>query len=489
MKNYLHPLTKDDPVSKLKLLAAWDGLSDEAIISILQHSIAQRYYSYNHDAINLAITNKNEYIRFLAAKLAVNAHDNALIEKVKNDTSALVRSNLIRLNEINFSMHPLEEIRNLEHTARLKVISEAPPATVKAIFTLVKEGVENPLNPVELSEIIRECMDMRTGDYTYHKDDLTEGMKLFKYKKIHSPSYKCVKGTLIDLIVGILPQKLVISEYEFEDFLEYLIRKSSLKKKKSHVLYECFLDRFTSSTELTLSQYAYLIDYDCFINPIINTKKSPFIDEISIIDLAKNRVPLLHDHDLQQEIFNLRLYYFSTYAISVLQKDNKNIGNFFSEEFEEIKSNIKEEVKNSAYTNKRQRQKATFNQEVGRANKSFFDLKNHFINSKNAWNSYLKLKKEIRTNECNYYLDGYFKELYKKCNFSIDMLDEEIKKARSNRKGSTDVIKYLQELEQKIDKKLGNIPDYKFLEKIIMWVAGSFCFIIIARWISHFFSG
>src|SRR5438876_658858 len=90
---YLDELMQDTTSSRLKLLAAWDGLTVDTQIKILS-----RVKEIPHELKIKALDNQNDYIRFLVShrffsrvNSTQNDEDQMLFEKISNDRSILVK--------------------------------------------------------------------------------------------------------------------------------------------------------------------------------------------------------------------------------------------------------------------------------------------------------------------------------------------------------------------------------------------------------------
>ena len=86
-------LVENTPSSRLKLLAAWDGLSIETQIKVL-HELTKGghlHLSFDREIIVKALKSPNEYIRYLAARSRDLDKDKEMIEQVAADESPLVR--------------------------------------------------------------------------------------------------------------------------------------------------------------------------------------------------------------------------------------------------------------------------------------------------------------------------------------------------------------------------------------------------------------
>ena len=66
---YMKEFLKETPSAISKLSAAWDGLSTETQIKILEEMTKGSFCKYFTDKVNLmALKSKNTYVRYLAAK-------------------------------------------------------------------------------------------------------------------------------------------------------------------------------------------------------------------------------------------------------------------------------------------------------------------------------------------------------------------------------------------------------------------------------------
>jgi len=92
MKSALHQLLEPTPGSRNKLLAAWDGLSTESRIQILDHLIEDRAKDLIMIPVaNKALTDGNAYVRYLAVQCLALTDAEADDKTLADDPSELVR--------------------------------------------------------------------------------------------------------------------------------------------------------------------------------------------------------------------------------------------------------------------------------------------------------------------------------------------------------------------------------------------------------------
>lgn len=220
MADHLEELLKDTPMSRLKLLAAWESLSAETQIKLLREisEISGRgrtEWGYSRRVKDRpiwlkALSSPSEYVRYLAAREL--RFDDEFESKVMADASPLVRSSrAIELdwpgNE-NFSRYPKEH--------KLAIVSGDFPPQAKKLANWVEHAAETKsVSDDEVCDVVLEYLcnpdalrRLHEGSYDFFGD--SESSEGFKALWGLIPK---VSSLVADFLVSRLPWRGVL-EYE-----------------------------------------------------------------------------------------------------------------------------------------------------------------------------------------------------------------------------------------------------------------------------------
>ena len=113
MADHLEELLRDTPMGRMKLLAAWDSLSAETHIRLLEEMREKGRTSVGDRPIWLkALSSQSEYVRYLAARTIGWNRDDDIWSRVTSDPSPLVRyscaSGMRHISNEYFDRYPKE---------------------------------------------------------------------------------------------------------------------------------------------------------------------------------------------------------------------------------------------------------------------------------------------------------------------------------------------------------------------------------------------
>lgn len=116
---HLEPFCQPAPSSVTKFLAAWDGLSLETILLLLEERYSNRYES--DELYNKAFQSDNPYLRYIGYKYTHAHTRNKLDEKASSDLHPLVSSAKYeaRGSYLNSELYDPEQFFNLSQQSRL----------------------------------------------------------------------------------------------------------------------------------------------------------------------------------------------------------------------------------------------------------------------------------------------------------------------------------------------------------------------------------
>lgn len=119
----------DTPSSRLKLLAAWDGLSIDTQIEVLWN-LGHAEFGIHSQICERVLQSPNEYVRYLAARYGRLHHelDAAIQEKIKSDKSGLVK---FAQSEDQFFFGGNGEFANLPYHHQLAICRGPSPLGIK----------------------------------------------------------------------------------------------------------------------------------------------------------------------------------------------------------------------------------------------------------------------------------------------------------------------------------------------------------------------
>jgi hypothetical protein len=213
VEDYLKELLSDSPLARIKLLAAWDGLTTETQITLLS-ALASRYGGREEERRHggsqadrviwlKALSSANEYVRYLAARaLDLNEFgkseeqkqaDREILARIAADTSPLVRyarggdwPGLIGEWPAQvFDRYPKEK-KLATVAGRWEEPPYGRPPSGAALASWLSHAIENKTTSEdELLDVVREWVrnpeamnDLRSTTYDFFGDkELAEGVK------------------------------------------------------------------------------------------------------------------------------------------------------------------------------------------------------------------------------------------------------------------------------------------------------------------------
>ena len=166
MEEHLKELLENTPSSRMKILAAWDGLSIETQIKLL-HALTKGKYlplSFHRDIIAKALKSPNEYIRYLAARSRDLDKDKEMMEQIAADESPLVR---YAQEEAKYHSVPsiitlgwLERFFEFPRAKQLAIAGAQDPPSSSSFAKFLMHAVETKDTPPdELSQILCEYLN------------------------------------------------------------------------------------------------------------------------------------------------------------------------------------------------------------------------------------------------------------------------------------------------------------------------------------------
>lgn len=158
--DHIAPLLQPTPSGALKLIAAWNGLSVETQILILEELENARFPAYLSEKIRTnAIESINPYVRYLAARRFYFSRDEsderrALRLRIEEDTDTLVRYSLIEANSTLFDEYLADPVKffSLPHVARLAKIRCLQGGGTQ-IGALISHALDHQLKDGSVTEI------------------------------------------------------------------------------------------------------------------------------------------------------------------------------------------------------------------------------------------------------------------------------------------------------------------------------------------------
>lgn len=149
---HLQVFAEDKPSSRLKLLAAWSGLSDESLICVLNKLLFGRR-SLDHEIVKCALNHQNPYIRYLGARGFYYSYreekrsplETELYQQVCNDSSELVKSTQTEVSRTEVSGMMFRSSENLKKFFALSQVSRLEMIANKA-------GSDSILGSMEFSD-------------------------------------------------------------------------------------------------------------------------------------------------------------------------------------------------------------------------------------------------------------------------------------------------------------------------------------------------
>lgn len=166
MEEHLKELLESTPSSRMKILAAWDGLSIETQIKLL-HALAnggRLHLSFHRDIIAKALKSPNEYIRYLVARSPDLAEDSEMLEQVATDESPLVRyaQEEVKRHSVPsiFTLGWPEGFFEFPRAKQLAIAGAQDPPSSSSFAKFLMFAVQaNGTPPGELSEVLSEYLN------------------------------------------------------------------------------------------------------------------------------------------------------------------------------------------------------------------------------------------------------------------------------------------------------------------------------------------
>jgi hypothetical protein len=137
-EEHLQELVKDTPMGRVKMLAAWDSLSNETQIRLLGEMKGRRRASDRPIWLK-ALSSQSEYIRYLAARETKFDRDDEIVSKVSSDESALVCSVRNISTGRAFSLEPFE---SYPREFKLAVVSDDDPPPALELARWIERSAE-----------------------------------------------------------------------------------------------------------------------------------------------------------------------------------------------------------------------------------------------------------------------------------------------------------------------------------------------------------
>lgn len=167
--SYLHELIEDKPSSKLKLLAAWDGLSTETQIKILDY-FSDKPLTYLKDKI---LTSNNDYVKYLIGQHihfdANNELDKKIIAVLNSSENPLVKFIPQQCNVREAAKNPATFF-SMPHNERLAFIDNACCGHGEAheFTSLLEFAIDNNAAPEkELADLTLEYLKNLKKSYQH----------------------------------------------------------------------------------------------------------------------------------------------------------------------------------------------------------------------------------------------------------------------------------------------------------------------------------
>jgi hypothetical protein len=160
LPSYLLPLLEPRPSGEAKLLAAWDGLSVERQILLLEHLVTHGHLGWTNRVRSKVLTSPNAYVRYLAARgfrpSDGNGEEVALKERIDADPEPLVR---YATREDDCLLRRPDELESGNAPVFFALPQEARLATVRSlpnkgeeIAAFIRHAVQNELPSGRVTE-------------------------------------------------------------------------------------------------------------------------------------------------------------------------------------------------------------------------------------------------------------------------------------------------------------------------------------------------
>ena len=173
LPKYLLPLLEPRPSGEAKLLAAWDGLSVEHQVLLLEHLGRHGHLGWTNRIRGKALVSPNAYVRYLAAR-EFNPHDDnseeaALKKRIDADPEALVRYAVLESDcfiRLPSEFSDAGAFFALPHEARLATVRSLPHRG-EQIAALIRYAVENemPSGRVTEEELVHLVLEYVTNPH------------------------------------------------------------------------------------------------------------------------------------------------------------------------------------------------------------------------------------------------------------------------------------------------------------------------------------
>lgn len=170
LPEYFSEFLEDRPSSKLKLLAAWDGLSTETQIQIL-HYYTNAQKSFIPELRNKILTTKNDYVRYLIGShfnfSEKNDGDKQIISELNHSNNYLTKFIAKKCNLSDVAKDPATFF-SMSHNERLTFIDKSRCRYGEAHeFTALLEFAlrHNAASEQELKDLVSEYLQKLKKDY------------------------------------------------------------------------------------------------------------------------------------------------------------------------------------------------------------------------------------------------------------------------------------------------------------------------------------
>lgn len=165
MSDFLAPLLEPKPSAMLKLVAAWDGLSLESQMTLLEALRAAPNGVLPDEIARKALASPNTYLRFLTAKMIGRKEGDPLLDMIARDPDPLVRSAQARFVGTLSEDFPAA-FWNALRAQRLAYVSEAGEGfgiSSDQLVRILKFGLSKELPEEEVWDVAVEYVETIRG--------------------------------------------------------------------------------------------------------------------------------------------------------------------------------------------------------------------------------------------------------------------------------------------------------------------------------------